>query len=662
MALFNNNFGANLDGVPYIIYFDDAGACWAFQVSTLLIFEIAPPGTFSVGGRQDVTIWQGKILLIVDPEKGYFSWMAGGPGAPAVQTITAPIPTIGAGGNINVGTHQWAVTFVIGSESTLGTPSIVVDVTTASRVQLENIPIGPVGTTARKLYRTEAGGTTFKLVATISNNTVTSFVDNKADGSLGATAPGFGNVNAGVHQWAVTWVDGGGAESPLGTPSIALDVGTEGNTVYVTNIAIGPTGTVSRKLYRTKANAPGVFFLVTTISNNTATIFSDTVADSGLGAQAPANAVLPGVSLIDATKVGFTLAVYAGRVWIFNNRLIVFTAPNSFTDFSIANAGGSAIMTDSDFVGPVVKALAALDVLWVFGESAANQISNVQVQPNTTTTTFSNINVLSSVGTIFPRSVLSFLRQIMYGSRYGIIQQIGVTPQRISEKLDRTYAKLDLSFPVSAALMILNEILCYGFMATYNEPDPNYFSGQRKIILIVSADGKWFIGSQGDTLTIMASVETDGKYRVFGTDGTNIFELFVQRDYPIHRLKTPLYDQGDVTAGKELIRTMLVMHFDESFAVTTTIRPKTQGKKTRPLKTTNTNKINWIGQGGAALQWIGQGHLPLNFVSKGFQLQQFYTSELGNTIGADFDFDSDPFQVLAYAFDYVIRQSWGGVS
>src|SRR5262245_17761846 len=74
MALFNNNFGVNLDGHPYIIYFDDAGSMWSLSVTDFGITEEAPAGTFSLDGTQDVTIWQGQVLLIIDPVTGYFSW------------------------------------------------------------------------------------------------------------------------------------------------------------------------------------------------------------------------------------------------------------------------------------------------------------------------------------------------------------------------------------------------------------------------------------------------------------------------------------------------------------------------------------------------------------------------------------------------------------
>lgn len=54
------------------------------------------------------------------------------------------------------------------------------------KVTLSNIPLGPVGTTDRKIYRTEGGGSTLKLLATISDNTTTTYADDIADGSLGA--------------------------------------------------------------------------------------------------------------------------------------------------------------------------------------------------------------------------------------------------------------------------------------------------------------------------------------------------------------------------------------------------------------------------------------------------------------------------------------------
>ena len=43
--------------------------------------------------------------------------------------------------------------------------------------------------TSRKLYRTAAGGSQHKLVATIADNLTTTYVDNIADGALGVDCP-----------------------------------------------------------------------------------------------------------------------------------------------------------------------------------------------------------------------------------------------------------------------------------------------------------------------------------------------------------------------------------------------------------------------------------------------------------------------------------------
>ncbi len=43
--------------------------------------------------------------------------------------------------------------------------------------------------TARKVYRTQGGGSTWTLLTTVADNTTTSFTDTTADGSLGADVP-----------------------------------------------------------------------------------------------------------------------------------------------------------------------------------------------------------------------------------------------------------------------------------------------------------------------------------------------------------------------------------------------------------------------------------------------------------------------------------------
>jgi hypothetical protein len=183
--------------------------------------------------------------------------------------------------------------------------------------------------TGRKLYRSVANGSTPRLLATFNHNNATSYTDVTADGALGAARVGLDPIGTAPGNQAVVSLpttsdpraderrlyrsDAGAAFRRLATiPDLAateyLDstasvasnplaptVDTSGGAplcvVPLADVAIGPPAVTGRRLYRTAANAPlavGSFRLVTTIANNTATTYTDTLPDASLGAGLPA--------------------------------------------------------------------------------------------------------------------------------------------------------------------------------------------------------------------------------------------------------------------------------------------------------------------------------------------------------------------------------------
>jgi len=97
-----------------------------------------------------------------------------------------------AAGNIEDGVHKYAVVFYNAAGSTTPSDTIsvtVADKTTNGKVVLTGIPLGPTGTTGRKIYRTLAGASTLTLLTTIADNTTTTYTDNIADGSLSGAVP-----------------------------------------------------------------------------------------------------------------------------------------------------------------------------------------------------------------------------------------------------------------------------------------------------------------------------------------------------------------------------------------------------------------------------------------------------------------------------------------
>ena len=109
------------------------------------------------------------------------------PGAPAAALA-------GAGaGNVDNGAHRYRVSFVTAQGETEGgvisAAVTVTDKAVNGKVTVSSIPLGGSAVTARKLYRTAAGGSDYLLLATLADNTTTSYTDNTADSALGAGAP-----------------------------------------------------------------------------------------------------------------------------------------------------------------------------------------------------------------------------------------------------------------------------------------------------------------------------------------------------------------------------------------------------------------------------------------------------------------------------------------
>jgi hypothetical protein len=93
------------------------------------------------------------------------------------------------------------------------------------------------------------------------------------------------NLGVGTYKYAVTFVDIYGETTPGAQFSITTTSGNQG--VSLTSIPVGPSVTTKRRVYRTAVGGSQLK-LLTTISNNTTTTFSDTTADASLGANAPA--------------------------------------------------------------------------------------------------------------------------------------------------------------------------------------------------------------------------------------------------------------------------------------------------------------------------------------------------------------------------------------
>jgi len=103
-----------------------------------------------------------------------------------------------------------------------------------------------------------------------------------------ASPPAAGNVEDGTHLYVVTFTNAGGETSAGASATVTVSDKTTNGQVELTNIPVGPTGTTGRNIYRTTAGLTTPFKLLTNLANNTATTFTDNVADGSLTTTCPA--------------------------------------------------------------------------------------------------------------------------------------------------------------------------------------------------------------------------------------------------------------------------------------------------------------------------------------------------------------------------------------
>lgn len=154
----------------------------------------------------------------------------------------------------------------------------------------------------------------------------------------GADSGVAGNPN-GTYTYKVTFVTSTGETTPSSASGNVVVVNKK---IDVSSIALGGEGTTSRKLYRTEAGPGATWKLVTTISDNSTTTYTDNVADGSLGAAAPSSDTANAFLICTRGYSGTTAAahldntdVYPAHVFKYTTRNMDFGEPDLFKKYQV---------------------------------------------------------------------------------------------------------------------------------------------------------------------------------------------------------------------------------------------------------------------------------------------------------------------------------------
>jgi hypothetical protein len=240
----------------------------------------------------------------------------------------------------------------------------------------------------------------------------------------------------------------------------------------------------------------------------------------------------------------YAMEVYQSRLWVAGKDVISFSAPSNGADFSTINGGGSLGYFGDRLVYAYMDLCQSSGFLYCFGDSSTDMIWNLSLVGSGTveapfTTNFIYSNVDPQVGQRFPRPVGRIGRYMATFNGAGIFLMEGGEGRPIGDKVSNLWNTLDTSqyLPTFAPANM------FGFrVLLLNGRFKDPWGVTRNLQLMwhpTKGHEFWSVASQGVELTQIGSYEQDSLMIPYGTDGTNLYQLFARPDPTlIKRLST----------------------------------------------------------------------------------------------------------------------------
>ena len=587
----------NLNITDYVVSFNSDGSAQFYNVNTNTKGTIASAGKFSNSGIS-VCQWNNQYMMILDPEKGLFSWdgtnvvTVGSIGVVAITNpgtgyTLPPLVTISAPNDTN-GIQANAVTTLVSGGNSVGgifTLTGGSGYTSAPTVTLTSV--NGAGSNATAI----AG------ILTFANSTVTV---NVVDGG------------AGYNSTPLITISGGGGTGAVANAVVA------GNTV--TQVIMTNPGTG----YSNQAN----------------------LSVSIVGGGASKNAVV--TATINNTP-NIAVQTFSGRVWVAQGRTVFYSAAGSFSEFTSVSAG-SITLVDSTLHGNIQQLLSANNFLYIFGDDSINVFSDVRVQSNGTTL-FTNTNVSASVGSRRAEAIFPYFRSVLFMNDYGVYALVGSTTSKLSDPLDGVFPNIDFASPIYAGQVLINNILCAAFNFKYYD---SQFTGTYRYIQAVYFEKKWFITSQDDNMAYITSVPVAGKIALFGTSSNNLYKLYSTgaSNNITSRVQTALMPMGDPIRTKQALKVAIeATNYNAPVALTATVDSESISESLNSL----TSLIYWTNIYGTTISWLNNSNSVIGWDASGYQLFKSDASNYGKYLGCTVTSNSGGFIYNGFEFEHELR-------
>lgn len=562
-----------VNGVDWLFnFFADGSASYLY--GSAANFEAGTPGTVAAAGTFSApfavpyTATNGNSgILIIDPTKGYWDW-----GVTTASTLTFLGNSLSS---VTIGSTSPTTAPATITMTLTGTGTGALVSSTYAVVRATVSAAGAGYAVGDVLQFTPSGPQTTAAVVVVAS--VTAGAITGITLSQGGAYPGPTSASGATATGPSSTMLGGSGTGATITPFIQL------SSYTVTNAGSGFTGTPT---------------VVDKVGGTT--IDSGTFTPSG-------------------TINGTSLAVYAGRVWIANNKVISFTDISSYSSFG--GAGGSTTINDSYLHGAITALYAANGYLYIFGPESIDALSSVQIS-SLGITSFSRTNITASVGTTYQLSVQPYYRSLLFASQYGIYSLSGATPQKISDHLDNLFNPGTFVSGIVGQQVTLYGKLCMAFTIRVVDSFTTLYGVQTtRTLVAIFFERKWFFVYPGVDVATLVSAASGSTQVLYGltTGGTpRMYRFFAQAGAQIGFIQTKLWDAGQPIADKEVLRVGVGAINSVAGAPGLTITSDNEYTKTPVPKigaTVNAAVLTFVNNNSGALNFVNNTGGVLVFTS-----------------------------------------------
>lgn len=361
---------------------------------------------------------------------------------------------------------------------------------------------------------------------------------------------------------------------------------------------------------------------------------------------------------------GTEIAVYSGRVWIFQGRALTVSGPDDYTAAAFAVAVGASVvpLTDPTLLSNVTRAIVANGYLYYAGVSSIAVISDLYVPTDATGAAvvppaplFNNQNIQATIGSDQPGSFFTINRDVYFANAYGVYNLEGVEATRISSDIDGTWQYRDPAQLISGGALVTNSIL-HGAMIMKRLNDPNF--GNNTIICMY-ADKKWWFANYG-ALTFVVPAVVGGFSVLYGFRGNQLYKLFsLVSSAPAFIASTALWPMEDALADKEVINAGFEIEATNIFQPFTATLDQPNGSTPLPAaasagqviwQNNALQTVGWINNASAVVTWFSGQYLLYWSTAPGMSAKYVGMTITGQGI----------FKMSGFFMDYKIRARWGG--